>query len=1043
LIVPYWDDLNPAAGGFITYATLGSAPNRRLVVSWNDVPHYPNSGQYNIQAILYETGEIKFQYGSGNANGSSATIGIEVANDDFIKHSYDSVSVTPGSTALLFRPQPYVQSVTQPCGSLNSLMVRYSYPMDAGSAGRKQNYDFVSSPTPGLNVTSASLAPDGYTVTLALNKNLQAGGAYQLQIKDVASPAGRTINPNPTTRPISGSSGLVGTYYSQYGIQRAYHTGPWVQRNDAQVDFSWDTTVPDILPRGDDFSIRWEGYLIPSRTGNHVFRTYSDDGIRLWVNGTKILDAWNDHSPRYDNSSVVSLNAGEAVPIVLEHYERGGRAFARLYWDEPDGTAGNYSLIPSSALRPCPPAPTGPDHIRIEHDGEGLTCMPESVTVRACADAGCTNEYTGSVTTTLSPAGWVGGDTISFTGGHTTAQLSRTSVGAVTLGAGATTPAPANATRCFVGATESCVMNFVDAGFIFANSANGPEASVSHQTAGVPFGPFWLRAVKTNTATKACEAALGGPQVVNFNYVCIDPATPTCSTGNRMTIGSQVVGSAPTPLNLSFDADGNANLGNITYEDVGKIALHASITVNNNGTPVTLSGSLKGPGGSPSFVVRPHHFDLSAIQCSDGTANPAASTANDAKFCMAGQDFNVTVTARSYTGQVTPNFGQEATHEGVKLTQNLVSGLGLSSSGNLTGSFGDFSNGVASGNFQWDEVGIITLTPSIADGDYLGAGDVAGTVSGNIGRFYPDHFELTNPSLTPACGTFTYMGQPFGLSFKLTAKAVHGGTTQNYAGNFAKLDPSDSKLWLPTTLGNKGFALGAKNGTNDLSSRLALASNPTGSWVNGEANITAALVLPRAGSPDGPYDSLQIGVAPQDSDGVKTAALNMDANGDAVDERKKLGETSVRFGRLTAERVHKPLETDPLTLKLKAEYWDGSLFKTNDLDNCTALNISQLRLENNEESAQHDGTILVGGSTVNLSGAGTLSLGVLNLNLSAPGLGHSGFADITPELDQAGYPWLRYDWNGDGTFDEDPRGRASWGMYRGHPNVIYMRERWN
>ncbi|MEW5972931.1 MAG: hypothetical protein AB1713_04130, partial [Pseudomonadota bacterium] len=41
LIVPYWDDLNPAAGGFITYATLGSAPNRRLVVSWNDVPHYP------------------------------------------------------------------------------------------------------------------------------------------------------------------------------------------------------------------------------------------------------------------------------------------------------------------------------------------------------------------------------------------------------------------------------------------------------------------------------------------------------------------------------------------------------------------------------------------------------------------------------------------------------------------------------------------------------------------------------------------------------------------------------------------------------------------------------------------------------------------------------------------------------------------------------------------------------------------------------------------------------------------------------------------
>ncbi|MDM7323011.1 MAG: hypothetical protein P3W87_007050, partial [Gammaproteobacteria bacterium] len=162
LIMPYWDDLNPRAGGNITYATLGSAPNRRLVISWNNVPHYSSGGSYSFQAILYENGEIKFQYGSGSANGASATIGIEVANDDFIKHSYNQAVISANS-ALLFRPQPYVQSVSQACGSLNSLLVRYSYPMDASSAGREQNYSFVSSPTPGLNVTSASLSSDGYT----------------------------------------------------------------------------------------------------------------------------------------------------------------------------------------------------------------------------------------------------------------------------------------------------------------------------------------------------------------------------------------------------------------------------------------------------------------------------------------------------------------------------------------------------------------------------------------------------------------------------------------------------------------------------------------------------------------------------------------------------------------------------------------------------------------------------------------------------------------------------------------------------------------
>lgn len=1045
LIMPYWDDLNPRVGGSVTYATLGSAPNRRLVVSWNGVPHYPNSGQYNIQAILYETGEIKFQYGAGNNDGQSATIGIEVSNDDYIKHSYNQ-RVIHANSALLFRPQPYVQSVIQPCGSLNSLMIRYSYPMDAGSAGRKQNYDFVSSPTPGLNVTSASLSPDGYTVKLELNKSLEAGSSYQLRIKDVFSHAGRAINPNPTIRPISGSSGLIGTYYSQYGIQRAYHTGPWIQRNDAQVNFSWNNAVPDILPRGDDFSIHWEGYLIPSRTGSYVFRTYSDDGIRLWVNGTIILDQWNDHSPRYHISSVISLNAGEAVPIVLEHYERGGRAYARLYWDEPDGTSGNFALIPSSALSPCPLTPPGPDHIRIEHDGEGLTCMPESVTVRACANAACTSEFTGNVTTTLNPTGWVGGDTISFTGGHTTAQLSRTSVGAVTLGAGSTTPPPVGAARCYIGPTANCSMNFVDAGFIFSESANGPEASVPHQTAGIPFGPYWLRAVKTNTTTKACEAAIQGRRSVNFNYVCIDPVT--CSTGSLMTILSQTVGSAATPLNLDFDADGNASLGSIDYEDVGKIRVNASTTIDNNGTPVVLSGSLKGPGGSP-FVVRPDHFDLSLIKCADGTDNPGAIDADGPKFCRAGQDFNVTVTARSHTGQETPNFGQETVPESVKLTSDLVPGLGLSASGTLSGNFGSFSNGEASDNFSWDEVGIITLTPSIEDGDYLGAGDVSGTASGNIGRFYPHHVELTNASLTPACGTFSYMAQPFGLSFKLTAKALGGATTTNYSGDFAKLDPATS-IWsssaLPPPPNQAKFALGAKNGTIPLSSRLDLASiNPAGSWADGMATITVNnLKFNRAGSPDGPFDPLDLGVALWDEDGVtlESSALDMDTDGDGNNDSKRLGQTTMRFGRMTAERRHQSLETESISLPLTAQYWDGSTFITNDLDNCTTLNTAQLRLDNNEQTNQRDGTILVGGSTVNLTGAGTLNLGVLNLNLSAPGLGHGGFVDITPELDAASYPWLRYDWDSDGD-DDDPRGRASWGMYRGNPHVIYMRERWN
>lgn len=54
-----WQDINPAAGGTVTYATYGVAPFRRLSVSWNNVPMFSCTGQiYSSQIIIYETTNI-------------------------------------------------------------------------------------------------------------------------------------------------------------------------------------------------------------------------------------------------------------------------------------------------------------------------------------------------------------------------------------------------------------------------------------------------------------------------------------------------------------------------------------------------------------------------------------------------------------------------------------------------------------------------------------------------------------------------------------------------------------------------------------------------------------------------------------------------------------------------------------------------------------------------------------------------------------------------------------------------------------------------
>ncbi len=83
---PYWDDLNPGAGGGVWIRTAGTAPHRRLVIGWVDVPHYPTQGNTSFELVLAEDdGGITFRYrdvdfGDPTVDrGASATAGIENA----------------------------------------------------------------------------------------------------------------------------------------------------------------------------------------------------------------------------------------------------------------------------------------------------------------------------------------------------------------------------------------------------------------------------------------------------------------------------------------------------------------------------------------------------------------------------------------------------------------------------------------------------------------------------------------------------------------------------------------------------------------------------------------------------------------------------------------------------------------------------------------------------------------------------------------------------------------------------------------------------
>ncbi len=85
-IAIYWDDLSPnVSGSNIYYQTFSDCPDAYtgacFIIQWDNVPHYGESFGQTFQAILYDNGNIKFQYLVLDPNyTSSSTIGIHAAD---------------------------------------------------------------------------------------------------------------------------------------------------------------------------------------------------------------------------------------------------------------------------------------------------------------------------------------------------------------------------------------------------------------------------------------------------------------------------------------------------------------------------------------------------------------------------------------------------------------------------------------------------------------------------------------------------------------------------------------------------------------------------------------------------------------------------------------------------------------------------------------------------------------------------------------------------------------------------------------------------
>ncbi|NCT83428.1 MAG: hypothetical protein GXC94_09815 [Comamonadaceae bacterium] len=730
---------------------------------------------------------------------------------------------------------------------------------------------------------------------------------------------------------------------------------------------------------------------------------------------------------------------------------------------QSSGNAVLTSLGVLLALRSGAPV-ASTDHYELSLPTASLTCLPTTLTVKACADASspCTNIDTtvnGSATLSSS-AGTLGGSSVGFVNGVATTTLSLPGGAdgtAVSVTLGGESVAATNGRQCCpngssCSAANSCSTTFNRAGLIVSASAGGAAATLPTQTAGSSSGTLFLRAVRSNTTTQACEAALSGGHSVNWAYQCMDPST--CSAANLMSINAGTptaiqrnnAATAPgyTAVTMSFDANGNAPF-TLNFADVGRTTLLFNTTANGD----TLSGA------SNAFVTRPAGFTVSNIGNAAGAPNPAAAGPGDAVFTQAGASFSARITAVTAGGLATPNFGRENTPEGVLLTPALVQPAGgvTGSLSNATLAGAQFSGGSASvANLAYSEVGILQITASTASaGGYLGSGSVTGTPSANIGRFVPAAFALSGFAVTqrsdlgclPASG-FSYLGENFGLAFTLTAQNLAGATTRNYAGSFAKLDVA-----TPANLNLAGVA-----GTTSFKGAGLTTSGGSGSWSGGVANVGLTANAVRGATPAGPFDTALFGIAPVDSDGVAMLALNLATSPPAATaDRALLGQIPLRYGRLRLQNGLSAANR-ALTLPLTAQYWDSGLaaYRTNTWDACTRVSAANLSFGNFRPAPQavsmSPASVTVdpvNGSFITLTQGGNARLSVdvaIALDAAAPPadqscLAAAGWSPSAKATQGARLAGLRGNWCGAG---KDPSARASWGLYRGSDGVVYQRE---
>lgn len=1056
---------------YISIASIGTAPNRQFVVTWNNVPEWATfssaTGNYNLQIIINEGGDFIYQYGTDTPGPQAALgqVGWEVATAD-----YDTPAVgypVPNTAIHFFIPHPVVEYLMEQPSWSGSASV-----LDTSGNAKNGSPLGTSQTVAGGKVCRGASIPASATGANAIDSTLSVPGTI-------------------------GNSGTIAFWYKANTAWSGGGTSDALLFDATSVNNQWfflarrggnGANAGQLVfvitdSNGTDRIATTPSIAVTAGTWKHIVATWNfnnlaasnNDLLTIYVDGVQQAQTTFTSTTRTLSSQIGTLYIGGS----RNSFSRPSNGTNHSM----DGTvdefrAYNYeaklsfvSTIMNMNSGGCL------SHYAILNAGTGLTCQLSQFTF--AAHTGTHGPFVNNALVSLSSSDGTG--TWSLLNGHGFVTNIGSNTGNATylfnnesqVLLGLTHPTTGTVTAHITDGTYSeqentaLVISYCAVGKFNACEVTNPRCIPT--TGSTIYADLYTKLANTAFALDVVAVKVDGTLDTTFNKtvsvnLLVNTTAPAinastnCPTTQKATIslGTTTLTSGRPPVggvNVAANAFSSVNPNYSAYRDV---RVQFVCTAANCGTAGTWCAT-------DAFTVRPQSF--TTITSSANADNTGAS-ATAIPSVKAGSSFTLTANAATAGYDGAPNIDTTKTEwlsapAGGRAAPGVSK---LSPSGSFTTTATLTTGNGAAGNFTYDEVGYFRFQAGgVYDVAYAGiSGDVGngdctndasntlvgGKYGCNIanqaatnyfGRFIPDHFAVTNPLLTQGCvaGAFTYMDQPISLTASIEAQTSSGVKTQNYSGaSFAKGVVSAQ-------------AENANNGTS-LGSRVTF----TAPWSNGAAAFSVTKFSRiNATTPDGPYDALSIGASVADADNVYLINRDMDqvnaactadsagtSNGTCT-ATTLTNSAKLRFGTLKITNAFGS-ELLALPVALQAQYWSNGSWITNSADSCTSIPVSAISMGNYTKNLAACETILSPGSGNLTLANGSVSGG---LRLSKPGTGNDGSVDLSVNtIAASGNTCLSGTQsaatNANLSWLNSITGKATFGVYKGSKEFIYMRE---